>query len=162
MNAAPQRSMKHWIAVASAEHVRYGREKGFMQVCHGKRGPLARLMPGDGVVYYSPSEAFRGASPCQAFTAIGIVKPGDPYQVAMSDDFRPYRRDVAWWPSQDAAIRPLLHLLEFTQGKRNWGYQFRYGLFGISDADFVCILNAMFAGNAAGLATTPQPSSEVQ
>ena len=36
--------MKNWIAVASAEHARRGRdgwqvEQGFMQVCHGKLAP---------------------------------------------------------------------------------------------------------------------------
>jgi hypothetical protein len=79
---------------------------------------------------------------------------GDPYQVAMSKNLRPYRRDIAWRPSQDVLIRPHLHLLEFTQGKCNWRYKFRYGLFGIGDADFACITDAMSARNAAGLATT--------
>ena len=41
-----------WIAVASAEHVRLGRAQGFMQVCHGKGGPLRRTAPGDTVIYY--------------------------------------------------------------------------------------------------------------
>jgi hypothetical protein len=30
----------HWIAVASAEHVRLGQAGGFMQVSHGKAAPL--------------------------------------------------------------------------------------------------------------------------
>ena len=50
---------KNWVAVASAEHVRIGRSKGFMQVCHGKAAPLRRVHPGDGVVYYSPTGAFQ-------------------------------------------------------------------------------------------------------
>ena len=37
---------QNWIAVASAEHVRRGRADGFMQVCHGKGGPLARIRAG--------------------------------------------------------------------------------------------------------------------
>ena len=49
----------NWIAVASAEHVRRGREGGFMQVCHGKAAPLRRIQPGDGVVYYSPTGGIR-------------------------------------------------------------------------------------------------------
>ena len=44
----------HWIAVASAEHVRRGKREGFMQVSHGKAAPLKRIRPGDRVVYYSP------------------------------------------------------------------------------------------------------------
>jgi hypothetical protein len=39
--------MKHWLAVASAEHVRRGQAEGFMQVCHGKAAPLKRIQPGD-------------------------------------------------------------------------------------------------------------------
>ena len=35
----------HWLAVASAEHVRRGRAEGFMQVSHGKLGPLRRILP---------------------------------------------------------------------------------------------------------------------
>jgi len=36
---------KNWIAVASAEHVRLGRKKGFMQVCHGKAAPSTHSFP---------------------------------------------------------------------------------------------------------------------
>jgi hypothetical protein len=72
-----------WIAVASAEHVRIGRARGFMQVCHGKAAPLRRLSPGDRVIYYSPTETFRGKDRLQAFTAIGIVAPGAPHQADM-------------------------------------------------------------------------------
>ncbi len=49
-----------WIAVACAEHVRRGREGGFMQVCHGKAVPLRRIQPGDGVAYYSPTRELGG------------------------------------------------------------------------------------------------------
>jgi len=65
---------KNWIAVASAEHVRLGRSQGFMQVSHGKAAPLRRIRSGDRVVFYSPTEAFRGKDRLRAFTAIGIVK----------------------------------------------------------------------------------------
>ena len=36
---------RYWIAVASADHVARGVAGGFMQVCHGKRAPLARIRP---------------------------------------------------------------------------------------------------------------------
>lgn len=68
-----------WVAVASAEHVRHGRRGGFMQVCHGKAGPLRRIHPGDRVVYYSPTISFGGKDRLQAFTALGTVLPGDSY-----------------------------------------------------------------------------------
>ena len=82
---------KNWIAVASAEHVRLGRSKGFMQVCHGKSAPLRRIHPGDAVVYYSPTNAFGGNDRLQSFTAIGVVIDGALYQADM-DSFRPFRR----------------------------------------------------------------------
>jgi hypothetical protein len=133
----------HWIAVASAEHVRRGRDEGFMQVSHGKAAPLKRIKPGDRVVYYSPSVTLGGKDKLQAFTAIGMVKPGELYLSDMGKGFKPYRRDVAWAKAIEAPIRPLLNKLEFTAGKPNWGYQLRFGLFPISEADFRLIAQAM-------------------
>jgi hypothetical protein len=137
--------MKHWIAVASAEHVRLGRGEGFMQVCHGKAAPLRRISPGDGVAYYSPTVTFKVADKLQAFTAIGIAKPNAPYQVAISADFHPYRRDVTWLEALETPIRPLLDRLAFTAAKPNWGYQLRLGLFEICQADMRLIADAMRA-----------------
>ncbi len=134
---------QNWIAVASAEHVRWGRNGGYMQVCHGKRGPLTRVQPGEGVVYYSPTEVFRGGGKLQAFTAIGRVKDGEPYAFDMGGGFVPFRRDVAWFEAQEKLISPLLDKLEFSAGKRNWGYQLRFGLFSISARDFGVIGEAM-------------------
>ena len=76
-------------AVASAERVRLGRSNGFMQVSHGKSAPLRRIERGDRVVFYSPTDAFRGKDKLQSFTAIGVVKEGAPYQVDMGDGFLP-------------------------------------------------------------------------
>src|SRR3954447_5125274 len=106
--------MANWIAVASAEHVRRGIEGGFMQVCHGKAGPLKRIRAGDGVAYYSPSDRFGGTDRLQALTAIGRVREGEPYLVEMGGGFRPFRRDVAWAHAAPAPIRPFLGALEFT------------------------------------------------
>ena len=116
-----------------------------MQVCHGKATPLRRLKPGDRVAYYSPSVAFGSKDKFQAFTAIGIVAHGDPYQVVMDGGFRPFRRDVDWLPAEEIAIRPILGRLEFSAGKQNWGYQFRFGLFSISDHDMNLIAEVMGA-----------------
>ena len=49
---------RNWIAVASAEHARLGRDHrpiGFMQVGHGKHAPLKRIAPGDSVACYAPA-----------------------------------------------------------------------------------------------------------
>jgi EVE domain len=136
---------KNCIAVASADHVRLGRSQGYMQVSHGKAAPLRRIQPGDHVVYYSPTEAFRGKDRLRAFTALGVVKEGELYQVEMGDGFSPFRRDVAWQAAAETPIEPLLEQLEFTSGKKNWGYQLRFGLFEISEADMSRITRAMGA-----------------
>ncbi len=135
--------MKSWIAVASAEHVRNGRSEGFMQVCHGKAAPLRRLKPHDWVVYYSPTVTFGGKDKLQSFTAIGQIKEGEPYQVDMGNGFCPFRRDVRWYKSEETGIIPLLNQLDLTKNKKNWGYQFRFGLLEISEHDIQQISMAM-------------------
>lgn len=135
--------MSNWIAVASAEHVQKGRLSGFMQVCHGKGAPLRRMKPNDWVVYYSPTVTFRGKDKLQSFTAIGQIKDREPYQVDMGNSFCPFRRDVLWLDAQEALITPLLDQLDLTKNKKNWGYQFRFGLLAITDQDMQLIMKAM-------------------
>ena len=135
----------NWIAVAAAAHVRRGRRAGFTQVCHGKTPPLGRIRPGDRVAYYSPVTEFRGKEKLRAFTTIGVVMPGEPYQADMGGGFRPFRRDVRWLRAKQAPIQPLLGALEFAAGKRNWGYQMRFGLFPIGERDMRTIAAAMEA-----------------
>jgi hypothetical protein len=137
--------MNHWIAVASAEHVRHGRAAGFMQIAHGKVAPLRRVKPGDLVVYYSPSEVIRVNDKFQSFVAIGQVKDSEPYAFDMGNGFVPYRRDVNWFKANETSIRPLLHQLEFSKDNINWGYQLRFGLFKISSLDWDLIASAMQA-----------------
>ncbi|ACE89911.1 EVE/PUA-like domain-containing protein [Rhizobium phaseoli] len=134
---------RSWIAVASANHVRIGREAGFMQVCHGKAAPLKRSAPGDRVIYYSPTETFGGKDRLQAFTAIGVVKETEAYQVEVHPGFRPWRRDVAWSQALETPIRPLLGRLSFTSDRAGWGYQLRFGLFEIGNDDAEIIAEAM-------------------
>jgi EVE domain len=135
--------MPNWIAVASANHVAIGRAEGFAQVNHGKSAPLRRMAAGDLLAYYSPVTTYGGTDRLQAFTALGRIRPGEPYQGQMGEGFTPFRRDVDWLPATQAAIAPLLERLEFTQGRRNWGYAFRFGLFSVSDADMSRIAAAM-------------------
>jgi hypothetical protein len=147
---------KAWIAVASAEHVRFGRSQGFMQVCHGKAGPLQRIQPGDAVIYYSPTERMGGGPRLQAFTAMGRVNEGVPYQVEMSAGFQPFRRDVDWFPVTEAPIAPLLERLSFTAGQRNWGAKFRFGVFQIAEEDQRIIAQAMGLGTSAPESVFPE------
>jgi len=135
----------YWIAVASAEHVRIGRQGGFMQVNHGKAAPLRRVKPVDGIVYYSPSTVLGEKDGLQSFTAIGTVRQGEVYEGVMGRGFTPARRDVAWCHAREAPIKPLLDRLDFTAGRPNWGYQLRFGLFEISERDFRRIGEAMSA-----------------
>jgi hypothetical protein len=134
---------QNWIAVASAEHVRRGRGAGFMQVCHGKAAPLRRVKPGSRVVYYSPAETFGGRGRLQAFTAFGVVRDGEAYQVDMGGDFQPFRRDIDWFETKPVPIKPLLDKLALTKGRRNWGQAFRFGLIAISEQDMTVIAEAM-------------------
>ena len=144
---------RNWLAVASAEHVEIGRNGGFMQVNHGKATPLRRIQPGDRIVYYSPnrtytpSHAQRGKDRLQAFTAIGTVKQGKPYQADMGFGFKPFRREVAWHEAEAMALVTLQGQLAFTQEK-NWGYRLRQGVVEISDADMATIADAMFKASA--------------
>jgi hypothetical protein len=141
---------RYWLAVASADHVRHGKQQGFMQVGHGKGGPLKRPHAGDGVVYYSPTAAFGGKERLQAFTSIGVLADERVYQADMSqedsgDGFRPFRRDVKYAEAKEASILPLLDELDLTRGKRNWGYPFRFGFLEITRHDFDAIAAAMGA-----------------
>jgi hypothetical protein len=147
--------IRNWIAVASAEHVLRGRKEGFMQVCHGKAAPLHRIQPGDRVAYYSPTVSFQGKDKLQAFTAMGIVKAGEPYAFDMGGGFRPFRRDVTWLAAQAAPIQPLLDALDFSAGVRHWGYRLRSGLFLISEHDMRLIAGAM----GGRLQTHPGPAA---
>lgn len=145
-------SHKNWIAVASAEHVRVGRAHGFMQVSHGKAAPLRRISPGDRIAYYSPSEAIGSKDRLQAFTAIGVVKRGEPYRVDMGNGFCPFRRDVLWSEVVETPIRSLLGLLSFTRDNPNWGYQLRFGLFEIAEEDMRVIRQATSVMRMASVA----------
>ena len=137
---------KAWLAVASAEHVRLGRAAGFMQVGHGKGAPLRRLKPGDGIVYYAPTEVLGSGVPYRRLVAAGTVAPGEPYVGFMSDDFRPWRRDVLWRNTQEVPILPLLDQLSFSAGRKNWGQMLRFGLVAITPDDFRLIVDAMHPG----------------
>ncbi len=135
--------IQYWVAVASREHVLKGVSEGVAQVCHGKKGPLGRMKAGDWLVYYSPTEQFRGDIPCRRFTAIGKVSPQEPYLYEMSPDFIPWRRDVSFQAASEASILPLLGLLSFTRGIRSWGLPFRRGCFKIPQEDFTVISSSM-------------------
>lgn len=137
---------KYWIAVVSKNHVQRGMAGEFMQVCHGKAGPLKRIKSGDKVLFYSPKETFEGSEKCQKFTAVCTVTDDIIYQVEMAPDFFPFRRDVSFEPARESSILPLLPQLQFIADKRHWGYIFRTGLFEIPYIDFLTITASMKYG----------------
>ena len=137
--------MRYWINTVSHAHVQAGVKGGFTQADHGKRTRLNRLEKGDLIAFYSPRTEFRGGEAVQAFTAIGRVVDEVPYQAEMTKDFHPWRRQVEFFNSQEAGIRPLIAELSFIKNKKQWGFPFRRGLFEVEREDFEGIARAMNA-----------------
>ncbi len=134
---------KFWCGVVSREHILRGVTGGFCQVCHGKRAPLDRMKVGDGIVFYSPTEQFKGKQRCQRFTAIGQIVGGHTYAVEMFPGFVPFRKDVNYFRSEETPLLPLLPALNFTRGQSNWGAPFRFGHFALDADDFLLIAQQM-------------------
>ena len=134
---------RYWIGVVSQEDADKAVAEGFVQFGFGRAEPLERMQPGDGVTFYSPRTAPQTGALVQAFTAIGRVTDDEPYQVDMTPDFHPFRRNVEFDESVEAQIRPLLDELGFIEDKKRWGYRFRFGLFQIDERDFDVIRAAM-------------------
>jgi hypothetical protein len=148
---------KFWCGVVSRDHSKLGEQGSYCQVGSGRRGPLARMGDGDGIVLYSPMLQYDGRARCQAFTAIGTVTGSETYLFNLAPTFMPYRRDVRYRACQDAPIRPLLDQLHFTAGFTNWGFKLRLGHFEIDADDFQLIARAMQAGD--DLLPAPAPAS---
>ncbi|UJF24140.1 EVE domain-containing protein [Suttonella sp. R2A3] len=128
--------------MASKNHVTLGISGGFMQVCHGKRAPQARVKAGDKVVYYSPKTSLKNGRACKEFTAIGEVISEDPYPFDMGGGFVPFHKDVRFYDAHAVSIYKIIDQLTLTQEK-HWGYQLRFGLINISEQDFQLIQSAM-------------------
>lgn len=133
-----------WVNTVSLDHVLGGVAGGFTQADHGARTRLSRLRTGDRLVFYSPRQSYPDGEPLQAFTAHGVVRGAEPYQVEMTDTFHPWRLDVDFAPgTTPAPIRPLLEHLGFIKDPTRWGYAFRRGLFEVPAEDFDRIVDAM-------------------
>ncbi|MFV0429816.1 MAG: EVE domain-containing protein [Arachnia sp.] len=132
-----------WLGVVSAAHVRRGVELGIALVNHGKRAPLARMHPGDTLVYYSPTRQRGERTPHQCFTAIGTITDDDIWQ-ADEGDFTPYRRRIDYLATTPVPLADLRSRLQLTQ-EPNWGYQLRYGLVPLEAHDVQIITAAMHA-----------------
>ncbi len=133
--------MSAWLGVVSRSHVEHGVDLGIAKVMHGKRAGLARMKPGDWLVYYSPRTEYPNGEPLKAFTAIGQIVDDDIRQ-AEEGDFRPFRRRVDYLPlGREVPVAEVSEQLELTADS-NWGYQLRRGLIPLSDADLRVIRDA--------------------
>jgi hypothetical protein len=135
--------MNNWINTVSRDHVQQGVRGRFTQANHGKPHMLRRMAKGDWIVFYSPRSALSGGEPLQAFTAIGQVADDEPYQVEVTPDFVPWRRNVDFVAGIETPVRPLIEDLHFIEDKKRWGYKFRFGVFKIDDHDLDLIKQAM-------------------
>ena len=149
------KARRYWVNTVSLDHVLAGQDGGFTQADHGKSDRLSRLQRSDYLVFYSPKTALKSGEPVQCFTAMGEIIDALPYQVSLTDCFQPWRRQMRFWPVQQAPIRSLISSLQFIENPRYWGFPFRRGLFEISASDFQVIAQAMQAN-----ATSVLPYSE--
>jgi len=140
---------RYWIGVVAKDHVDRATAGGFVQVNHGKAGPLERMHAGDGFAYYSPRVSHPDGAPLQAFTAIGRVRSGTVYQAEVDPTFRPFRLDVEYLSASPTPVKPLVPELTFIRSKTHWGAAFRFGVVRIPSADFERIALAMGRSFAA-------------
>jgi hypothetical protein len=138
-------STRYWIGVVSLSHVQRGVAGGYAQVSHGKAAPLRRLHAGDWLIYYSPKTDMANGESLQRFTAIGRVKDDRVYEFAMTRDFVPFRRDIAYVACKATPIQPLIPRLSFIKDPARWGHPFRRGLVEITRKDFELIATEMEA-----------------
>lgn len=141
-------SSRYWVATISKEHIQRGVNDGFIQVCHGKQAPLKRMKKGDYLIVYSSKISMEGNEKCQAFTAIGKVKDDEVYQFQMTENFKPFRRNIEFFDCSESSIIPLIENLEFIPDKKSWGYPFRFGFFEINEKDFTFIASNMLKNKA--------------
>ncbi len=136
-------ALKYWVTAVSKEHSIKGVSGGFIQVCQGKQAPLKRMKKGDFIVIYSSKLTMEGKEKCQAFTEVGQVVGDEVYQVEMTANFKPFRRNIRFFECAEMSILPLIDKLEFISNKKLWGYPFRFGFFEINKNDFNLITSKM-------------------
>ncbi|WP_208435019.1 EVE domain-containing protein [Bartonella phoceensis] len=82
--------MKHWIVVISQEHARLTAEFGFLQVFHGKAGPLQKTSKGDEAFIYCPRCKTGTRQVLQTLEFQCIFKDNHIYQVEQAPHFLPF------------------------------------------------------------------------
>lgn len=126
--------MTHWIAVISRAHARIAAASGFLQVCHGKAGPLRRTRAGDEVFIYCPREGMGAGEVLKRVEFRCTFDDDRVYSVEQAPGFTPFRKDVSFDESfQGLAIHDVAGL-ELTADP-HWGMLARRGFFDISAHD---------------------------
>ncbi len=136
-------STKYFLICASRDHVLKGVEGGFAQAGHGRKDLMGKPSKGDWIVFYSSKDNFESGKPLQKFTAIGQVADEEPYQPDANENFKPYRRNVAFKKVAETEIRPLLEQLSFIKNKKSWGFYLISGFRELLAEDFKVIQSAM-------------------
>ena len=136
-------SPRFWIGVATQDHVDRAVAGSYVEVNHGRAGPLERMHADDGFAWYASRSAEARGSSLQAFTALGRID-GDAIRQADDDgERRPFRRAIVYLAAQPASVRTLVEQLGFIRSKQHWGGAFRYGFLRVPAADFAVIAAAM-------------------
>jgi hypothetical protein len=138
-------AQRFWVNTVSLDHVEAAAEGGFTQADHGANKRLGRPQPGDEMVFYSPRTSLQGGKPLRQFTALATITGSGPYQVIVSDEFRPWRLAATFHPCTPVEARPLVEQLSFITDATHWGLPFRRGLFTIPREDFFRIAAHMSA-----------------
>jgi hypothetical protein len=136
---------RFWINTVSLDHVDAAIDGGFTQADHGANRRLSRPQPGDEMIFYSPRMNLLGGDAVRQFTAWATITGEQPYQVTVSDDFRPWRLAAAFHPCTRVDAKPLVGQLSFIADPTHWGLPFRRGLFAIPQEDFIMIATHMRA-----------------
>ena len=116
---------RHWVIVVSRDHARRGGVGGFFMAHHGKRGGIARMTRGDGILVYSPTTTYPRGEPLRAITMVGEVTGDAPEpSEVIAGGFRRAAalREIDPLPLDD--VREHLHVSRI-----------RFGLFEIPAAD---------------------------
>lgn len=123
--AGPAAPNTTWVLVASLDHARRGLTGGFVMANHGKRAPLARMSPDDGIVIYSPTTTYPQGRPLRAITIVGSVTGAEPEPSDVIENG--YRRRAAL---REIEPLPLDRVRDHLPTNR-----LRFGFFELSTAD---------------------------
>ena len=134
------------LGIADRNYARLCVEAGVVVLGISGRSGVAKLSPGDKIVYYSPKTEPDGET-LQRFTAIGEVTGDAPWEREFGSGTVLWCRDTDW--RDDAAevpIRPLLESLAFVKNPKNWGFYMRGSHRRIPGEDYAVLAGAMLGG----------------